>query len=376
MTIETIIILAGITGGFVGLYFLLRKLLLAQKPVDDPALMEDMINKVFGMSANKIAAQSKAILSSEKENIKDDLENKQRAIEKVIKELQIDIKERQDEIRSLERDRVRKFSEISKAIEGHTKLTDELKVSTQQLASVLSNNQQRGEWGERIIEDLMQSNGLMEGVHYVRQAKLGSSVLKPDITLLLPNQRVVAVDVKFPYSEVQKMALASTKAAKASHLKQFGVDLKTKINKVSQYISPEENTLDYAIMFVPNEMVFSFINQKFPDLVDQAMAKRVIIVSPFTFLIVARTVMESYRNFMIGDKLKEVVKYIDEFVGEWGRFKGEFDKFGRSIETLSKGYETMTTTRTKAMERKIDKIEGYRQGAGLIDDAKIKQISD
>lgn len=374
MTTQTILILLAIVSGFAALYFLLKKLLLEQK-ADNPEELEDTINKIFGMTANKIAAQSKAILTSEKENIKDDLENKQKAIEKVVKQLQDDIKDRQDEIRSLERDRVRKFSEISKAIEGHTKLTEELKISTEQLASVLSNNQQRGEWGERIIEDLMQSNGLIEGVHYTRQAKLGSTSLKPDITLLLPNQRVVAVDVKFPYSEVQKMTMATTKSAKAAHLKQFGVDLKIKINKVAEYISPEENTLDYAIMFVPNEMVFSFINQKLPGLVDQAMAKRVIIVSPFTFLIVARTVMESYRNFMIGDKLKEVVRYIDEFVGEWGKFKGEFDKFGRSIQTLSKGYEVMTTTRTKAMERRIDKIEGYRQGSGLIEEGKKKLAS-
>jgi DNA recombination protein RmuC len=315
------------------------------------------------MSANKIATQSREILAGEKANIKDELENKQRAIEKIVSQLQDDIKIRQDEIRSLERDRVQKFSEISKAIEGHTKLTEELKVSTQQLASVLSNNQQRGEWGERIIEDLMQSNGLKEGTHYLRQAKLGSTALKPDITLLLPNNRIVAVDVKFPYSEIQKLANATTKSEKDSHIKQFSIDIKTKVNKVAEYINPEENTLDYAIMFVPNEMIFSFINQKFADVIDQAMDKKVMIVSPFTFMIVALTIRESYRNFMIGGKLKEVIRYIDDFVGEWSKFKGEFEKFGRSIEALDKGYEAITSTRTKAMERKIDKIEIYRQGA-------------
>lgn len=360
MTVWIALLFIIVIGGFVVLYFTLQKSL-AKK--DDSQEIEDVVNKVFGMSASKIATQSKQILQGEKEAIKVDLENKQRVIEKLVGELQKDLKDRQKEIRTLEQDRVKKFSEITTALSEHREMTKDLRTSTEQLAKVLSNNQTRGQWGERIIEDLMQANGLVEGVHYLLQSKLGSTTLKPDVTLLLPNKRVVAVDVKFPYQEIQKMSVASTKKARQDHLKQFGVDLKTKINKVAEYIRPEEDTLDYAIIFVPNEMVFSFINQRFPDLVDYALSKRIILVSPFTFLIVARTVMESYRNFMIGDKLKEVVKYVDDFVKEWDKFREEFNKFGRSINTLKTGYEKITETRTKQMERKIDKIESYRQGS-------------
>lgn len=369
MTLWIVLLFIIVIGGFVILYLTLQKSLTSKTSADQE--IEDVVNKVFGMSVGKIAAQSKQILQSEKENIKVDLDNKQRVIEKLVVDLQKDLADRQKEIRVLEQDRVKKFAEITSALSEHRELTKDLKTSTEQLAKVLSNNQSRGEWGERIIEDLMQANGLVEGVHYLRQTKLGTTTLKPDITLLLPNKRLVAVDVKFPYQEIQKMSVAETKKAKEDHLKQFGLDLKTKINKVAEYIKPEEDTLDYAILFVPNEMVFSFINQQFSNLVDYALAKRIILVSPFTFLIVARTVMESYRNFMIGDKLKEVVKYVDDFVQEWGKFREEFDKFGRSIDTLKGGYEKITETRAKQMERKIEKIEAYRQGStNLLDDKK------
>lgn len=361
---NTALILLFIIIGFTILYFLLKQLISSQRSEHE---LEDMINKIFGMSANKIAAQSKQILASEKENIKIDLENKQKIFEKLVKQLQKDVEKRQLEIRNIEQDRIKKFSQLTEALEQHRELTKELKISTQQLASVLSNNQARGEWGERIIEDLLISNGLQEGVHYLKQAKQSGGSLKPDITLLLPDKRNVPVDVKFPYQEIQKMSLAETKSAKAIHLKQFAKDVKVKINKVSQYISPEQNTLDYAILFVPNEMIFSFINQRFPDLVDLAISKRVLIVSPFTFLIVARTIMESYRNFMIGDKLKEVVKYIDEFADEWIKFKESFEKFGRSLAAMQLDYEKITTTRAKQMDRKIAKIEGVRKGAELVD---------
>jgi DNA recombination protein RmuC len=366
MSGEILLVLGVIVTGFVALYFLLKTTLQHNQ---SPAQLEQVVNQVFGLSASKIAEQSRQLLSSERETIHVDIENKRQAIEELVKQLQLDLKTRQDEIRTLEQDRTRKFSELTTQIEQHRKLTDELRISTQQLATVLSNNQQRGEWGERIIEDLLEANGLVEGVHYVKQTKLDGSALRPDITLLLPNERVVPVDVKFPYSEIQKMAVAETKPAREAHLKQFGVDLKSKITKVAEYINPEANTLDYAILFVPNEMIFSFINQRFPDLVDEAIAKRVLIVSPFTFLIVARTVIESYRNFMISDKLRDVVRYVDEFVKEWGVFKDKFAKYGRSLDTLKTDYEELTTTRVRQLERKIEKIETVRQG-GLLEGKK------
>ncbi len=358
MSTELILILLVIILGFVSLFIFLQQKL--SKAANDDQV-ENLVHKVFSLSTTKIAEQSKQVLESEKENIKTDLENKQKIIEKLVKQLQEDIKTRQEEIRNVEKDRTKKFGQLATQLDEHRKLTKELETSTTQLAKVLSNNQTRGAWGERIIEDLLSSQGLVEGIHYVRQQTLGSSNLKPDITLLLPNERYVPVDVKFPYSEIQKMSLAETKKNKESHLKQFERDLKIKIKKVAEYISPEENTLDYAILFVPNEMVFSFINQKFPELVDDAIQRRVIIVSPFTFLIVARTVIESYRNFMLEDRLREVIKYIDAFTQEWRRFKDQFEKYGRSIDTLKRAYEDMSGTRFRQMERKIEQIETYHE---------------
>ncbi len=336
------------------------------------AQIEEIVDKVFGMSANKVAEQSKQILQGEKDHIKTDLANKQEIFEKLVKQLQDSMKVQQDEIRNLEKDRTLTFSQLRTSIEEQNKQTEALKTSTQGLERILSNNQTRGEWGERIIEDILQANGLIEGTQYVRQAFLKGTKLKPDISLLLPDSRKVAVDVKFPYQEIQKMSLTDSRTQKDAHMKQFKQDMKIKIIKVSEYINPEAGTLDYAILFVPNEMVFSFINQKFPDLIDLALSKRVIMVSPFSFLIVARTVMESFRNFKIGDTLKEIVAYVDEFVSEWDRFKQQFEKYGKSISTLHSDYEKLTGTRVRQMDRRIKKIQSYQAGSLLPSEEQLE----
>ena len=357
MILETLVIVSVLLLGLGAFAWWLNK---KMQPTTTQQQLENMVNQIFGMSTQKIVEQSKQVLSSEKEAIRVDLENKQRTIEKLVTTLQDEMRQRQVEIRSFEQDRTKQFGELTSTLENHRKFAEDLRISTQQLANVLSNNQTRGQWGERIIEDLLHANGLIEGVHFVKQTKLTATTLRPDITLLLPNKRNVPVDVKFPYAEIQKMAIADNKAAKEAHLKQFASDLRTKVAKVAEYINPEYQTMDYAILFVPNEMVFSFINQRFPDIIDDAMAKRVMIVSPFSFLAVARIVIESYRNFMIEDKLQDIIRYVSEFTNEWGAFKEEFGKFGRSIESLQKGYETMTKTRTNQMEKKIKKIESYQ----------------
>ncbi|MEO8581215.1 MAG: DNA recombination protein RmuC [Patescibacteria group bacterium] len=353
------IIIVVLIAGFGALIFVLKKTLTPQNQEQN---LEAMVNKVFGLTANQLAQQSKQLLSAEKEVIQTDLMNKERSIQKMVEQIKTEIDERQKEIRALEQDRNKSYASIKESIEQHREITKELKTTTDSLAKVLSNNQQRGEWGERIIEDLLQSSGFVEGVHYVRQAKLGAGSDRPDITLMLPNKRVVPVDVKFPYSEMQKMVTTDSKQQKEIHEKQFAIDVKQKIKKVALYIRPEDDTLDYAILFVPNEMVFSFINQKYPELISEAIRMRVMIVSPFTFLIVARTIMESYRNFMMESNLRSIVKQIGEFAKEWEMFIDEFDTFGKNIGKLDESYHKIRDTRHKQMSRKIEHIEKFKHG--------------
>lgn len=359
MSFEIVVILIVVIG-FVVLYMALRGLLSTKQ---SSAELEKMVEQVFGKSASLVTEQSRAILRGEKEVIATDLAHRHKTMAELVEKLQKDLDKRQIELRTLEQDRVQKFSQLVTSLEEHQKIAGELQLSTRKLTEVLANNQARGQWGERIIEDLLQSNGLLEGVHYAKQLPLEGTSLRPDITLLLPNKRKVAVDVKFPFSEVHQWVTATTKQQQDAILKQLVVNVKGKIEKVAEYINPEAATLDYAVLFVPNEMVFSLLNQKTPEIIEYALLKRVLLVSPFTFLIVARTVLESYRNFMISDSLRAAAQQIDGFVTEWDKFKEQFLKYGRSLQTLQKDYEELTGTRVRQMERRVEKVQALRQGS-------------
>lgn len=337
---------------------------------------EKMVQQLYGLASDQLALRNKEILQNEREFIQQDLSHKHVMFQKMVEELRTELHQRQSVLAQADQDRAKQFGELTASLEAQRRLSEEVRTSAQELAKVLSNNQMRGEWGERIIEDLLTANGLIEGTHYRRQAKLGETTARPDISLLLPNERTVPVDVKFPYAEIQKMAMSEEKSQQAQHLKQFGNDLKVKIDKVAKYISPAEKTVDYAILFVPNEMVFSFINQKFPNLVDDAIRQRVLIVSPFTFLVVARTVIESYRNFMIEGKLQQIILQISKFVQEWDKYQQEFAKMGRAFETAASSYDQLRGTRLNQLQKRMAKITEIEKSGVLADQPTLPILSN
>ncbi len=350
--------------GAVG-FFILSKLKTQQPDEETERLkLKGLVNEVFGEVSNHVTEQSKQVFRGEQEMITKELQNKHAEIDKVVGELRRELKDRQRDIQQIEQDRNKQFSEITTHIREHQKITERLSEDTSKLRNILSNNQQRGQWGEYILDDILRSAGLVENVHYSKQTTFSTSNVKPDVTLLLPNNRLVAIDVKFPYSGVYKMADAETTKQKQDAKREFVQDVKTKIKQITDrgYINAEEGTLDYAILFVPNEMLFSFINQQAPEVIDLALKQKVMIVSPFTFLIVARTVMESYRNFMIENNLRDIIRFIGDFVEEWGRFEGEFVKFDDQITKMRKAYDQISTTRYSRMRLRIDRIEEYRHG--------------
>ena len=329
----------------------------------DAKTMRSLVDEVFGLTNERVTAQSKQVLEGQREIIQTDLQNKQSQLNDLIKGLGDVVDKRQVEIKQLEKERAEQFGSLVKQLQEQQRVTELLRSRTEELTRVLSSNQSRGGWGERIIEDLLRSNGLQKGVHYLVQSDIGKTGQRPDITLLLPDHRLVPVDVKFPFSALQQWAGTDDDAQKKVLVKQFALDVKKHIEKVASYIMPEEGTLDYVVLFVPNEAVFSFLNQHLPEVVDYAMSKRVLITSPFTFLIVARTIIESYRNFLLGDKLRGVLEQIDGFVQEWGKYRESLDKFGRAVESLGTSYKELTNTRTNQLAKRVERVQNIGQKA-------------
>ncbi len=349
-----IVTIIGFTLTIVVIWFLLNRWQQQEAP--------KMLEQLFARSASLVSQQNQALLSGEQERIQADLNRQSRLVENLVKRVETAIESKQREFLLSEKERATSYGNLAAQLEEQRRVVGDLQTSTKRISELLDHNQSRGAWGETIIEDLLRANGLIEGTHYVRQKLLEGTELKPDISLLLPEKAKIAVDVKFPLAELLSLQKAESSVARKDIIKKFGRTITEHIDKVAQYIQPAHNTLDFSIMFIPSEMVFSFINQELPSVVDYAMKKRVLFVSPFTLIVVALTIRESYRNFLLTDTLRQAAVSLQGFMVEWQKNKEAWEKHGRLIGQIEKSFEEITGTRARQLEKKAALIERANKG--------------
>ncbi|MBU1118220.1 DNA recombination protein RmuC [Patescibacteria group bacterium] len=296
-----------------------------------------------------LVKQSNDKLNDKNLQIQTDLSNKKDAIEKMIKQVQ-------DQLSTVEKDRIRSFTGLRDAIETSTKITKELSVTTEGLKRTLSSDRMRGAFGEKVAEDLLKQSGFVIGTDYSKQETFAEG--RPDFTLYLPDKTKVNIDAKFPYANIVKMSETENADQKAQFLKAFEGDIKRKIADVSSrnYINPEENTVDFVIVFIPNEMIFSFIYEKFPNLLEEAFNKKIVFAGPFSFTAILRMVKQAYENFRFQKNVRGIISQIKIFGAEFNKFNEEFNKFGTKIDSLHDQFNKVSLTRNNKLQKVIDKI--------------------
>ncbi len=309
-------------------------------------------------------------LSLKGKETEEKLASERRLINQTVGQIEKLLRQTQTELVELSKQTSTQFGSLRQSLEEHRRLTGDLKASTDELKRLLSNNQRLGSWGERIAEDILQAAGLQKGIHYeVQQSGVNG---RPDIVFKLPDNKVVNVDVKFPFKHLQAWLQTEDPEEKKRYLQKFREEVRNKIREIKSrgYINPQEGTLDYAVMFIPNEMVFGFINERLGEVIDEAMANKIILASPFTFYAVARIIFESYRNFYYEKNLRQIVKLIGDFSHQWQLFKGEFEGLNDLFKKVDERLDKIRTVRYKRMERKISQIEEYKHKQLSPGDAK------
>jgi len=301
---------------------------------------------------------AKKELTNVREEIGKDVIKEKNLIKESLNDLEKNIKEKQEELKNLEKERNKQFGTISESLKNHKEIANELKEKTENLGKILSNNKLRGKWGERMAEDILQWAGFKKGAHYLKQSKNQSGTI-PDFTLILPNNRKINIDAKFPFDNLRLYQETKDKSLKQKYFKKFKQDIKQKVREVTtrDYISEKENTLDYVILFVPSDIIYGFINEQLSDVVDDAFAKKVLITSPTSLYATLRIIMESYRHFMYEKNIRQVLKIIQNFIDNFRRFQDEFTDFDKAISKLRENYNQITGTRYNKMKVQIRKIE-------------------
>lgn len=288
------------------------------------------------------------------------------AVENSVKTLKDELERYARLVREFENDRNKKYGNLENELKNASQATGRLQETTAHLTSILGNVKKRGEWGERMAEDIIALCGLEENVNY-RKQKQGESGTKPDFTFLLPDKHKINMDVKFPLSNYLNMVNAAEAAQKDMFLKQFLSDVKNRLKEVGgrEYISPADGTLDFMLLFIPNEQVFGFIQESDPSLMDLALKQKIVLCSPFTLYATLSVIRQAFDNFYYEKSTKEIIGTIDRFIATYDVFKKRFVELDEAIGKVSLKYREIHNVSFKELDTKIRKIEDLKKGQDI-----------
>ncbi len=208
----------------------------------------------------------------------------------------------------------------------------------------------RGAIGETLLENLLSE--VLPKEHYLRQYrfKTGDAV---DAVIRLAD-KLVSVDAKFSLENFQKMLQAQEETVKLSYRKKFIQDVKNRIDEVaSKYILPQENTYDFALMYIPAENIYYEVAIK-EDLFSYGLSKKVIPVSPNTFYAYLQVICFGLKGLKVEENVKAIISSLSALDIELNKFKEEFDILGGHINNANTKYLDAQKRLGKFSDRLLD----------------------
>lgn len=272
-------------------------------------------------------------------------------------------------VRALEKDREGKFGELAARLSETNELSRDVARTAGSLREALSSTTARGAWGERMAEDILQRAGFIEGVNYEKQKTLETSRQRPDYVFLLPKDLRLHMDVKFPLANYTRYLEARTDEDRQRYRDDFVRDARARLKEIAKrdYIDPGSSTIDCVLLFIPNEQVYGFLHDADRTLLDDAIKSRIVLCSPFTLYAVLALIRQAIDSFNVERTSREIQALLGEFQMQWGKFVEQMDRMGKRIDDAKKEYDALTTTRQRALEKPLGRIEALR-AARLTDD--------
>jgi DNA recombination protein RmuC len=295
----------------------------------------------------------------------DELGKRADVIDATVKGVQQAIAERMaaidTEVRNLRELNAQRFGQVDTAV-------TELARRTSDLNRVLSNAGARGQWGERMAEDLLRSAGFVEGVNYQKQDTIESGG-RPDYTFMLPPNRVLYMDVKFPLDSYAKFVEATDDTSRATLRTDFLKAVRDRIRELERrdYVAASgAATLDYVLLFVPNESINGFIHESDATLIDWALQRKVLLCSPLTLYAFLGVIRQATDSFHTEETAARMMQLVAQFKDQWKKYVEELGKVQKKFDAMHDELESLTTgTRFKELSKRVKRIDDVRVAQGV-----------
>jgi DNA recombination protein RmuC len=229
------------------------------------------------------------------------------------------------------------------------------------LQDLLKSPKMRGGLGEHFLGDLL--GQILPAAHFSLQHAFATGAIVDAVVRL--GQRLVPVDAKFPLENFRRLTEGTEEERRAARRK-FGTDVKKHVDAIaSKYILPDEGTYDFALMYIPAENVYyeCVIKPETPGeaaLLEYALAKRVIPVSPASFYAYLQAIVMGLKGLRVEENARVILASLSRLQGDVQRFSEDFDLLGRHLSNA----KTKHDDASRRLEGVQDKLTAAARGEG------------
>ncbi|MCU1410036.1 MAG: rmuC [Rhodoglobus sp.] len=316
--------------------------------------------------------QHREILERQRTDAQAQTEREQREskVLQALSPVQESLRNMQQKVTDLESQRSQQYGQIAEQLKQTQLSGEQIRVTTESLASALRSNSTRGVWGETQLRNVVQAAGLIERVDFDVQHSISSDAGagRPDMVIHLPGGKNIAVDAKVPFtayleaSQISVTATGEEGARREALIKQHVKVLRGHIDTLASkaYWQGLDASPELVIAFIPSESLVSSAMEADPAIMDYAFNKRVALASPVTLWSVLKTVAFSWQQDVLTDQAKTLFDLSKELYSRLATLSEHADKLRRSIDSTVNSYNQFANsleTRVLVTARKLNALD-------------------
>lgn len=281
------------------------------------------------------------------------------SIQEIIKPLGESLKALDAKVGVLEKNRAEAYGKLNEQVTNTTGLLDALRTETTNLSSALRRNDARGRWGELQLRRIIEMIGMSEHVSFDEQKQqVGDGSGRPDVTIHLPNNRVLYVDSKAPMNSyldaINEVDVDRRKTLFDAHANALKGHIRTLASR--NYVDDKES-LNYVIMFIPTESSLAAAFEVYPNLIEDAAQAKVVLTSPTSLVIALNTIAMLWQEDTQVRNAQEMIKESGDLYGRLITFINHFSKVGDNLKRSMDTYNSAVGSFDRSVMPKAKAVE-------------------
>jgi DNA recombination protein RmuC len=281
------------------------------------------------------------------------------SIQEIIKPLGESLKALDEKVGVLEKNRAEAYGKLNEQVTNTTGLLDSLRIETTNLSSALRRSDARGRWGELQLRRIIEMIGMSEHVSFDEQKQqVGDGSGRPDVTIHLPNNRVLYVDSKAPMNSyldaINEVDVDRRKTLFEAHATALKGHIKALASR--NYVDDKES-LNYVIMFIPTESSLAAAFEVYPNLIEDAAQAKVVLTSPTSLVIALNTIAMLWQEDTQVRNAQEMIKESGDLYGRLITFINHFSKVGDNLKRSMDTYNNAVGSFDRSVMPKAKAVE-------------------